>query len=255
MCSSDLGGETALYKSIDGGDTWTKLTSGLPTEAMDRPGMAVALPNPNVVYLITETKSQGTFFRSRDKGLTWEKMSDNTVISFRPFYYDDIRVDPANPDRVYALAGQLQVSDDAGRTWRNTGNGTHGDHQAMWIDPKNPQRILEGSDGGFQVSNDAGATWDVINNFSFAQFYHLSYDLQRPYTLCGGLQDNGTWCGPSMVTSTEGIRKRDWATVSGGDGFEGVQNIAEPWLIYSNSQGGQSYVTNLKTNTSRQNPP
>ncbi len=249
------GGETALYKSTDGGDTWKKLTNGLPTEPMDRFGVAVSLSNPNVVYMITETKSQGTFFRSDDKGESWKKMSDNTVISFRPFYYDDIRVDPANPDRVFALAGQLQVSDDAGRTWRGAGQGLHGDNQAMWIDPKNPKRILEGCDGGFQISYDGAETWDVLNNFSFAQFYHVSYDLQKPYTLCGGLQDNGTWCGPSMVTSTDGIRKRDWVTISGGDGFEGVQNIAEPWIVYSDSQGGQTYVMNMKTNASRQNPP
>ena len=222
---------------------------------MDRPGMAVSQSNPNVVYLITETKTQGTFFRSDDKGSTWKKMSDNTNISFRPFYYDDIRVDPGNPDRIFALAGQLQVSNDAGRTWANAGNGTHGDHQAMWIDPKNPKRILEGSDGGFQISNDGAETWEVVNTFSFAQFYHVSYDLQKPYTLCGGLQDNGTWCGPSSTTFSDGVRKRDWATISGGDGFEGVQNIAEPWLVYSNSQGGQTYVNNTRTNTSRRPIP
>ena len=244
-----------LRKSVDGGDTWKKLTNGLPTEPIDRPGVAVSLSNPNIVYLITETKTQGTFFRSEDKGETWKKVSDNTTISFRPFYYDDIRVDPANPDRIFALAGSLQLSNDGGKTWANAGNGTHGDHQAMWIDPKNPKRILEGSDGGFQISNDGAATWEVVNNFSFAQFYHVSFDLQKPYTLCGGLQDNGTWCGPSATTSSDGIRKRDWSTLSGGDGFEGVQNIAEPWLVYSNSQGGQTYVNNMRTNTSRQNPP
>lgn len=249
------GGETALYKSTDGGDTWKKLTNGLPTEPMDRPGVAVSLSQPNTVYLITETKTQGTFFRSDDKGESWKKISDNTTISFRPFYYDDIRVDPTNPDRIFALAGSLQLSNDGGKTWANTGQGTHGDHQAMWIDPKNPKRILEGSDGGFQISNDGAATWEVLNNFSFAQFYHVSYDLQKPYTLCGGLQDNGTWCGPAMTTASDGIRKRDWVTLSGGDGFEGVQNIAEPWLVYSNSQGGQTYVNNMRTNTSRQNPP
>jgi photosystem II stability/assembly factor-like uncharacterized protein len=249
------GGETALYKSTDGGDTWNKLTNGLPTEPMDRPGIAVSISNPSVVYLITETKTQGTFFRSDNKGATWTKMSDNTVISFRPFYYDDIRVDPANPDRVFALAGQLQVSEDAGRTWRGAATGLHSDNQAMWIDPKNPKRILEGCDGGFQISYDGAQTWEVLNTVAFTQFYHVSYDMQQPYTLCGGLQDNGAWCGPSMVTSTEGIRKRDWVTVSGGDGFEGVQRIDEPWKIFSDLQGGQVFMDNMKTNTSRQISP
>ena len=121
----------------------------------------------------------------------------------------------------------------------------------MWIDPKNPKRILSGCDGGFQISYDGGVTWEVLNNVAFTQFYHVSFDNQQPYTLCGGLQDNGAWCGPSMVTSREGIRKRDWVTVSGGDGFAAVQNIADPSLIYSDSQAGGIYVTNLKTNTSR----
>ncbi|MFI5179458.1 MAG: WD40/YVTN/BNR-like repeat-containing protein, partial [Vicinamibacterales bacterium] len=165
------GGETALYKSTDAGDTWQKLTNGLPKGPMDRPGMAVSLSNPNVVYLISETKSEGTLFRSSDKGATWTKVSDNTVITFRPFYYDDLRVDPANPDRVFALAGQLQLSEDGGRTFRNAGAGLHGDHQAMWIDPRNPKRILEGCDGGFQISYDGGLTWEIINSFPFTQFY------------------------------------------------------------------------------------
>ena len=245
------GGETALYKTTDGGDTWQKLTSGLPTEPMDRPGVAIAASNPSVMYLISETKSQGTLFRSADKGASWTKVSDNTVISFRPFYYDDLRVDPSNPDRLFALAGQLQLSEDAGRTFRNAGNGVHGDHQAMWIDPRNPRRILEGSDGGFQISYDGSQTWEIINTFPFTQFYRVEVDNQDPYTMCGGLQDNGVWCGPSMVTSRDGIRKRDWVTVSGGDGFSGVQNISEPWIVYSTSQGGPIYATNLRTNTSR----
>jgi photosystem II stability/assembly factor-like uncharacterized protein len=245
------GGETALYKTTDGGDTWQKLTNGLPKGPMDRPGMAVSMSNPNVVYLISETKSEGTLFRSEDRGASWTKVSDNTVITFRPFYYDDLRVDPANPNRLFALAGQLQVSEDGGRTFRNAGVGLHGDHQAMWIDPKNPKRIIEGCDGGFQISYDGGLTWEVINSFPFTQFYRVEIDNQQPFTMCGGLQDNGVWCGPSMVTSRDGIRKRDWVTVSGGDGFSGVQNIAEPWIVYSTSQGGPIYATNLRTNTSR----
>src|SRR6185503_14091692 len=188
---------------------------------------------------------------SEDRGASWTKVSDNQQITFRPFYYSDIRVDPNNPNRVFALAGSLQVSDDGGRTFRVTSGGVHGDHQALWIDPANSNRILSSSDGGFQISYDAGQTWQIINTIAFTQFYRVEYDLQQPYTLCGGLQDNGVWCGPSMVTSRDGIRKRDWFTVSGGDGFSGVQNITEPWIIYSTSQGGPIYATNLKTNTSR----
>ena len=245
------GGETALYRSTDGGDTWQKLTKGLPTTAMDRIGIAVSASNPNTVYMITETKTEGTLFRSDDRGDSWTKVNDSPQLPFRPFYYSDIRVDPNNPNRVFALAGGLQVSDDGGRTFRGTSNGVHGDHQALWIDPKNSARIISGSDGGFQLSFDAGLNWEVINTIPFTQFYRIEYDMQQPYTLCGGLQDNGVWCGPSAVTSREGVRKRDWFTVSGGDGFSGVQNISEPWIIYSTSQGGPIYASNLKTNTSR----
>ena len=245
------GGETALYRSTDGGDTWQKLTKGLPTSAMDRIGIAVSMSSPNIVYMITETKTEGTLFKSEDRGDSWTKINDSPQLTFRPFYYSDIRVDPNNPNRVFALASSLLVSNDGGKSFATTSNGVHGDHQALWIDPKNSNRIISGSDGGFQLSYDGGQTWQVVNTIPFTQFYRVEYDMQQPYTLCGGLQDNGVWCGPSMVTSRDGIRKRDWFTVSGGDGFSGVQNIAEPWIIYSTSQGGPIYSTNLKTNTSR----
>ncbi len=245
------GGETALYKTTDGGSTWQKLSKGLPASALDRIGIAVSRSSPNIVYMITETKTDGTLFRSEDRGESWTKVNDSSQLTFRPFYYSDIRVDPNDPNRVFALASTLLVSDDAGRNFRTTSNGVHGDHQALWIDPQNSKRILSGSDGGFQVSYDAGLTWSILNTVPFTQYYRVEYDLQQPYTLCGGLQDNGVWCGPSMVTSREGIRKRDWVTVSGGDGFSGVQNLAEPWIVYSTSQGGPIYATNLKNNTSR----
>ena len=249
----DSGGkETALYKTTDGGDTWQKVAgAGMPTESMDRIGVGVSMSSPNIVYMITETKTQGVLFRSEDRGATWTTVNNSTQLSFRPFYYCDLRVDPNNPNRVFVLASGLNVSDDGGRTFRGASNGVHGDHQALWIDPRNSNRILSGSDGGFQISWDGSANWEILNTVSFAQFYRIETDNQQPYTICGGLQDNGVWCGPNATTSTDGVRKRDWVTVSGGDGFSGVQNIAEPWIVYSNSQGGPIYATNLRTNTSR----
>ncbi|MGH7656446.1 MAG: WD40/YVTN/BNR-like repeat-containing protein, partial [Gemmatimonadaceae bacterium] len=128
------------------------------------------------------------------------------------------------------------------------GNGVHGDHQALWIDPLNPKRILSGSDGGWQVSYDGGKTFEVVNTFAFTQFYHINYDMQKPYMVCGGLQDNGNWCGPSLGL-TGAIRKADWFTVSGGDGFFTVPDIAEPWMIYSDAQGGMINITDTRTGT------
>jgi photosystem II stability/assembly factor-like uncharacterized protein len=248
---SSGGGQTALYRSKDGGATWQKLTNGLPKTPMDRIGVAVAPSHPNIVYLITETKTEGNLFRSDDRGETWRQVANDPNINFRPFYYSDIRVDPNNPEIIYSLSGGLSVSRDGGRTFARIANGVHGDHQALWIDPKNSNRILSGSDGGFQVSNDGGRTFEIINNVVLAQFYHITYDLQQPYHVYGGLQDNGNWVGPSRTMFREGIRKDDWFTVSGGDGFFVVPDLSSPNIIYSDSQGGTISVFDLKTGVSR----
>jgi len=248
----DSGGkQTALYRSKDGGETWQKLTNGLPRTPMDRIGMAVSRSNPSTVYMITETKTEGTLFRSDDRGDSWRMVSNNTNITFRPFYYSDLRVDPTNPERLYALAGSLVLSTDGGRTWANIGNNVHGDHQALWIDPKNPKRILSGSDGGYQVSFDAGRTFEVINNVVISQYYHITYDMQEPYNVYGGLQDNGTWVGPAKNYFRDGVRKRDWTTLGGGDGFFAVPEMDEPNIVYYNSQGGSIGVIDLKTSLSQ----
>src|SRR5262245_7979621 len=230
-------GETAPYKSVDGGATWKKIINGLPKQPMDRIGLATSVSDPSVVYMITEFKNAGNLFRSEDRGETWRLVNSNPNINFRPFYYSDIRVDPKNSDRVYSLSGSLNRSDDAGRTFETIGNGVHGDHQAFWIDPNDPAHILSGSDGGFQVSYDMGETWEILNNVAFSQFYHVDFDMQQPYNICGGLQDNGTWCGPSR-TPRGGILKDDWFSVGGGDGFYAVPSIVEPWRRYTSLQGG-----------------
>lgn len=245
------GGETALYKSVDGGVTWNKLTRGLPKGAMDRIGISVARSDPSVVYAITEAKDEGELYRSDDAGDTWRVVNKDPNINFRPFYYSDIRVDPANPNRIFSLSGGLFLSEDGGRTFQRIANGVHGDHQAMWIDPLMPKRVLGGSDGGWHVSMDAGRSWDVVNAIPFTQFYHVNYDLQQPYRVCGGLQDNHHWCGPSNSLSFQGIRKADWVTFSFGDGFFAVPDLASPWLVYSASQGGNIVLTDLRTGDER----
>jgi photosystem II stability/assembly factor-like uncharacterized protein len=245
------GGETALYKSMDGGVTWTKLTSGIP-KMLDRIGVSVARSSPNIVYMISETQNyEGELWRTDDAGATWRVVSRDPNINFRPFYYSDVRADPNDPNRVFTLSGSLYMSEDGGRTFRTIGRDVHGDHQALWIDPKNSKRILSGSDGGFQVSDDGGQNFNVLNNVAFTQFYHVNYDLQRPYNVCGGLQDNGTWCGPSNSLLSEGIRKAEWFTVGGGDGFFAVPDLKEPWRIYTNLQGGVISVMDVRSGAER----
>jgi photosystem II stability/assembly factor-like uncharacterized protein len=248
-------GETAVYKSSDGGATWMRLSGpsanrGLPKGPMDRIGVAVSRSNPNVVYAISETKDEGELWRTDDAGATWRMTTRDPNINFRPFYYADIRVDPQHPNTVYALAGSLYKSEDGGRTFARIGNATHGDHQAMWIDPTNPNRILSGDDGGFQVSHDAGRTFDILNNIPFTQFYNVAYDLQTPYHLCGGLQDNGSWCGPSQTPGAPGTPRSEWQNVGGGDGFFAVPDLQNPHLVYNNLQGGVISLTNRRTGAS-----
>lgn len=248
---SSGGGRTGVYKSVDGGAHWTHLTNGLPKGPMDRIGIAIARSNPDIVYVVSETKSEGELWRSDDAGAHWRVVNRDPNINFRPFYYADIRVDPSNPDRIFSLSGSLYLSEDGGRTFRRIGRDVHGDHQALWIDPTNPKRILSGSDGGFQISRDGGQNFEVINNIAFTQFYHINYDMRTPYWLCGGLQDNGHWCGPHRTALAEGIRKRDWFTISGGDGFFAVPDLEKPWLVYSASQGGNIVITDTRTGDER----
>ncbi len=250
------GGNTAVYKSVNGGDSWERLSGanvrrGLPRGDMDRIGIAVAASDPDVVYVVSETKTEGELWRSDDAGEAWRTVNRDPNINFRPFYYSDIRVDPSNANRIFSLSGSLNLSEDGGANFRTIAQGVHGDHQAMWIDPADPKRILEGSDGGWQKSFDGGRTWEVENTFPFTQFYHINYDMRKPYMVCGGLQDNGTWCGPSLGVYG-GIGKTDWFTISGGDGFEGVTDLADSNVVYSDAQGGMIYVTDLRSGIQKQ---
>jgi len=248
----DGDGETALYRSMDGGGTWEKLDGeGMPEGPMARIGVAVAQSDPSIVYMMTETQDEGSLFRSDDRGDTWRMVNDNRSINFRPFYYSDIRVDPNNPDHLYSLSGRLYKSTNGGASFEQIGGDVHGDHQSFWIDPANSKRLLSGSDGGFQLSYDAGATWDLINNVELSQFYQLYIDGRDPYYVCGGLQDNGTWCGPSNSLREAGILKRDWVPVAYGDGYYAVPVPGDERYVYGTWQGGGIYLVDTQTGSAR----
>ncbi|MEM7371012.1 MAG: hypothetical protein AAF587_20525 [Bacteroidota bacterium] len=234
----DGGKETALYRTRDGGEHWEKIGKGLPEGPMTRIGVAVAQSQPNTVYLITEIKDGGTFFRSDDRGDSWKTVNKDPSVNFRPFYYSDIRVDPTNPNVIYSLSGRLLKSEDGGKKFNIIARSVHGDHQSLWIDPLNSNRLLSGSDGGYQVSYDAGKSWTIINNIELSQFYQMDIDNLDPYNIYGGLQDNGTWVGPSNSLHEAGILKRHWKKIAGGDGYYALPIPGQEHEIYANLQGG-----------------
>ncbi|HLL13475.1 MAG TPA: hypothetical protein VK388_00210 [Pyrinomonadaceae bacterium] len=240
---SERGG---VFKSIDGGRTWNKLTTGLP-KLVGRIGVKVAPSSPNIVYAITESK-EGTLYRSDDAGENWRRVSNQANIVSRGFYYTDVRVDPTNADRVYAIASTLFVSIDGGRTFRSITGRTHIDYHALWIDPVDPRRIWQGQDGGVAVSYDRGETWEYVNNMPLGQFYQIHADNRQPfYYVMGGLQDNGSWTGPSRTREPAGILNDDWRMISFGDGFYTLNHADDPELYLSESQGGGIVRTDMRT--------
>ena len=240
---SEKGG---VFKSIDGGRTWNKLTNGLP-KLMGRIGVRVAPSNPNVVYVIVEAK-EGTLYRSDDRGETFKLASKNTDIVSRGFYYTRVRVDPTNENHIYAVASTLYTSIDGGKTFRAITGRIHVDYHALWLDPKNPKRMWNGQDGGIAVSNDGGDTWEAISNIPLGQFYQVHADNRTPfYYVMGGLQDNGSWVGPSQTREPAGIMNDDWRMVSFGDGFYMVNHPDDPDIYLSESQGANIVWTDMRT--------
>ena len=240
---SEKGG---VYKSIDGGRTWKKVENGLP-KLMGRIGIRVAPSNPNVVYAIVESKD-GTLYRSDDRGETFRNVSKQESIVSRGFYYTKVRVDPTNENRVYAVASTLFVSVDGGRTFRSITSRSHIDFHALWIDPKNPKRMWHGQDGGIGVSYDGGESWEAVYNIPLGQFYQVHADNRQPfYNVMGGLQDNGSWTGPSRTREPSGIMNDDWRMVSFGDGFYVINHPDNPDVYLSESQGGEIVWTDFRT--------
>ncbi len=238
--------EGGVYRSIDAGRTWTKLSKGLPN-LVGRIGVKVSMSNPNVVYVIAESQ-EGTLYRSDDRGETFRLVSKNVNIVSRGFYYTDLRVDPADENRVYAVSSQLLLSVDGGKNFNRISPSTHVDFHTLWIDPLNPSRMWQGQDGGIAVSYDRGRSWEYVNNFPIGQFYQICADNRVPfYYVGGGLQDNGTWYGPSRTKDTFGILNDDWQMISFGDGFHLVVHPENPELFLSESQGGNVMRTNMQT--------
>ena len=237
------GSSSGLYITFDGGNKWKKLSDkeGLPKGDSGRMGLAIARSNPKIIYALIESK-KNALYKSEDGGFKWKKISDKNI-GGRPFYYAEIYVDPINENRIYNLHTYVTVSNDGGKSFQSLmtaygANGVHPDHHAFWGHPTNPHFIIEGNDGGLNISLDRGKTWRFVENLPVAQFYHINYDMDWPYNVYGGMQDNGSWRGPAYVWRAGGIRNSYWEELFFGDGFDVVPHPANSRYGYAMSQQG-----------------
>lgn len=245
------GPSSGLHVTYDGGKTWKKLTSkdGLPEGELGRMGLAIARSKPDVVYALIEAK-KNALYRSDDGGVKWQMVNDKTEIGDRPFYYYEIYVDTQNENRVYSIFSGVNVSEDGGKSFRTllqTGAGVHPDHHAWWINPEDPSLLIDGNDGGLNISRDMGKTWVFAENIPVGQFYHINVDMDHPYNVYGGMQDNGSWAGPAYVWRNAGIRNSYWQEVLFGDGFDVVPDPDDSRFGYAMSQGGNVARYDLET--------
>ena len=275
---------SGIWKTTDAGKTWTKLQgNGLPEGLLGRIGLDLGRSNSNVLYAQMEVgASAGTggeeqtpgaatptptptpsatptgsptpnpkrpgVWRSDDKGKTWRIVSNENN---RPMYYSQIRVDPSNPENVFVGGLNFSKSTDGGKTFTSMqANVGHVDNHAIWINPKNGNHILLGNDGGLNVTYDQGAHWDFINTIAAAQFYAIGADMRKPYYVYGGLQDNGSWGGPSQTRNPAGITNADWYRVAGGDGFYTAVDPTDYTTVYAESQQGNMNRVDLRTGRS-----
>jgi photosystem II stability/assembly factor-like uncharacterized protein len=234
----DGGPESAIYKSTDAGATWNKVTSGLPSVDMGRIGLAVSPADPNVVYAAIEaTDGKGGIFRSSDKGATWERRNE---FDQGAMYYARVVADPRNVDRIFVMNVQLQESLDGGKTLHKINElNHHGDNHAIWIDPDNTKHWLLGSDGGMYETWDDAKSWEFKANLPTVQFYDVAVSNDGPfYQVCGGTQDNFSWCGPARTRDVYGIVNSDWYVTTGGDGFRSQVDPVDSNTVYAESQYG-----------------
>jgi len=242
---------SGIYISHDGGENWSERTSknGLPEGKIGRAGVAIAASNPKVVYALIESK-EIALYRSDDGGFQWKKTATKNVGN-RPFYYADIFVDPNNENRIYSLHTYVTRSEDGGKTFDviipYTGSGVHPDHHSIWINPENSDHIIEGNDGGINISYDGAETWRFVENIPVAQFYHINIDNDFPYKVYGGMQDNGSYIGPSRVNKRGGISNFEWQEVMFGDGFDVMPDAEDNRFGYAMYQGGNLFYYDSET--------
>ena len=247
----DGGPGSGIWRSTDGGQTWTRLRDGLPPSPIGRIGLAFAPSDPHRVYALLEAPiGKGALFVSDDLGDHWHEVSDNHALNVRGFYFSTLEVAPNDPDRVYFLGLQLLESNDGGKTVRVIDSSVHVDHHAMWIDPTDPKRMIQGNDGGAYLSLDGGKTWRFLDGMPIEQSYMVAADNRTPYDLCTGLQDNSGWCGPSSSLADSVVSGQDWFTVVGGDGQYVVPAPSNPNIIYADAEDGTILRFDRKTKQS-----
>jgi len=245
---------SGLYQSLDGGETWAELRNGLPEGELGRIALAIAPSRPSVLYATVEAEKTA-LYRSDDLGRTWRMTDDSANIQMRPFYFSELVVDPTDHRRVYKPGFTLTQSTDGGETFTGMfGAGfsfgsVHPDHHALWINPRDPNEMVLGTDGGLYRSSDRARSWLHVRSLPVSQFYRVSHDREWPYNVYGGLQDNGSWKGPSR--SPGGISGGDWQVVGSGDGFWAFADPEDPDILYVEYQGGNLSRVDLRTGESK----
>ncbi len=248
---------SGLYRSIDGGDSWQELKAGLPSGDKGRIALAISQSQSTTVYATVEAETTA-LYRSDDMGKSWQKKSESAMVQMRPFYFGEIKVDPQDSERVYKPSFTTVISEDGGESFSSMFSGgfnitVHPDHHALWINETNPNQLVLGTDGGVYISYNKGNSWRLIGTLPVSQFYHVSHDDQWPYHVYGGLQDNGSWEGPSRAPG--GIKPGDWNSIGMGDGFWAFVDKQDHNTIYSEYQGGKLLRLNRQLGEIKNIPP